>query len=80
MPMSFKMFPAALALFETMTQNLRLPVASSQSAAISTADVLPVPRGSSMLYGRDYDSANSISPRASTNFSDGGVSTIRPMK
>lgn len=80
MPMSFKMFPAALALLETITQNLRLPVANSQSTAISTADVLPVPRGSSMLYGRDYDNANCISFKASTNFSDGGVSTISPMK
>lgn len=78
--MSLSMLPAALALFDTMTQNLRLPVASSQSTAISTAEVLPVPRGSSMLYGLDYDKANSISPSASTNFSDGGVSTISPMK
>jgi hypothetical protein len=51
--MSFKMLPAALALFDTITQNFLRPVANSQSTAISTAEVLPVPRGSSMLYGRD---------------------------
>ena len=78
--MSFRIFPAALALLDTMTQNFRLPVANSQSTAISTADVLPVPLGNSMLYGLDYDNANSISPKASMNFSDGGVSTISPMK
>ena len=51
--MSFSMLLAALALFEMMTQNFLLPVASKYSTAISAADVLPCPLGSSMLYGRD---------------------------
>ena len=76
--MSFNMLLAALALFDIITQNFLLPVASKYNTAISAADVFPYPLGSSMLYGRDYDKANSISFNASINFSDGLSSIISP--